>query len=60
MLLVSFLAATAFTVGGILIGLALAYLIVAQVYKDAEKGQVYKPSTKAIIEQFEHEAFHQN
>mgnify|MGYP001611906835 CR=1 FL=1 len=60
MLLVSFLAATAFTVGGILIGLALAYLIVAQVYKDAEKGPVYKPSTKAIMEEYERETYHQN
>ncbi len=37
MLLVSFLAAASFTVGGVLIGLSLAYFVVAQAYKDADE-----------------------
>ncbi len=60
MLAITNLGAAGIGVGCFLFGIFCCYLLVSWAYRDVEKGKVYKPSTKIIVEEYERDFYHEN
>lgn len=48
-----------FIAGAVVVAIG-ALLVVRRAYNDAESGQVYKPSSKVIVEEYEKQFYNEN